>query len=354
MIIFSYLFSEQTLQLFFQLRNRILTILGRGPVLSILTLLTIVGLLSSCPTATANRFALRNNYGTVEARYQLTAYNCFDPTEVQAYSSILARQCSIRATPIQRDRPTKFQLLQKEKKRYIMAYSFFLSRTDIRYNCGVYGHPKLDPIHWSFSVIKRVTAEQCMTWLCTRSYRPAAHSTMMQGRDFEQPIFLDEPTYVSYMVHHRTYTKEPSLPTDQVSETACQGEWVEYEEGHPLNHMVAYYDEVHLRTVDMVVESGKIIDKEHQWSLPCPWEAGQCHAEGRTYIWNITEPDYCQVRLYANISNPDVPQSPHQAEAIVSSEAGEKIWIRPAGPLSQCGRVVTANIKFWPFYKGNN
>ena len=101
----------------------------------------------------------------------------------------------------------------------------------------------------------------------------------------------------------------------------------------------------------MVVENRKIIDKEHQWSLPCQWEAGQCHAEGRTYIWNITEPDYCQVtvvkeflghRLYANISSPDIPQSPHQAEAIVSSEEGEKIRIQPAGPISQCGWVVTA------------
>ena len=98
----------------------------------------------------------------------------------------------------------------------------------------------------------------------------------------------------------------------------------------------------------MVVEDGKIIDKEHQWSLPCPLEAGQCHAEGRTYT---TEPDYYQVavvkeflghRLYANISNPDVPQSPHQAEAIVSFEAGEKIRNWPTGPMSQCGRVVTA------------
>ena len=229
-----------------QLRNHILTILGRGPVLSILSLLTIVGLLSSCPTATAYHFALRNAYGMVEPCYQLTAYDCSNPTRVQAYSSIPARQCSVRTTPIQRDRPTKFQLLQKERKRYITAYSCFLSRTDIRYNCGIYGHPELDPIHWSFSVPQRVTAEQCMTWLCTQSYRPAAHSTLMHGRDFERPIFLDEPTNVTYMVHGRTYTKEPSLPTDQVSETACQGEWIEYEEGHPLNHMVAHYDEVHL------------------------------------------------------------------------------------------------------------
>ena len=91
------------------------------------------------------------------------AYDCSDPTEVQAYSSIPARQYSTRATPVQRERPTRFQLLQKENKRYITAYSCFLSRTDIQYNCGVYGHPELDPIHWSFSVLKRVTFEQCLT-----------------------------------------------------------------------------------------------------------------------------------------------------------------------------------------------
>ena len=102
--------------------------------------------------ATANRFALKNGYGTVEARYHLTKYDCSDPSEVQAYSSVPASHCSTRATPVQKDRPTRFQLLQKEKKRYLTAYVCFLSRTDIRYNCGVYGHPELDSMHWSFSV----------------------------------------------------------------------------------------------------------------------------------------------------------------------------------------------------------
>ena len=124
-----------------------------------LALCQLLGLLHPCPTVTANSFALQNGYGTVEARYHLTAYDCSDPTEVQAYSSIPASQCSVRATPVQKDRPTKFQLLQKERKRYITAYSCFLSRTDIHYNCGAYGHPKLDPIHWSFVVPKRVTVE---------------------------------------------------------------------------------------------------------------------------------------------------------------------------------------------------
>ena len=280
------------------------------------TLCPLLGLLPPGLAVTANRFALRNGYGTVEARYHLMAYDCSDPAEVQAYSSIPASPCPVRATPVQQDRPTKFQLLQMERKRYITAYSCFLYRIDIHYNCGAYGHPELDPIHWSFAVPKRVTVEQCMAWLRTRIYRPSYYSTMMLGKDFHQPILVDEPNYITYMVYGRTYTKAPVLPTDQVLETALQGEWLEYKANHPLNHMVTYYDELHLRTVNMVVEDGKVVDKDRQWSLPCRWEAGQCHADGHTYIWNITGPNYCPVavvkeflghRLHANVSHPDGP-----------------------------------------------
>ena len=119
--------------------------------------------------------------------------------------------------------------------------------------------------------------------------------------------------------------------------------------------MVVCYVEIHLWTVSMVVEDWVIVDQSHQRSLACPWEAGQCHAKGRTYIWNLTEPDYCQVavikefpghRLHANLSDPDAPQGQHQAEAIVSSETEEKIRIQIMGPISQWGRVMTAtNIK---------
>ena len=176
----------------------------------------------------------------MEARYHLMAYDCSDPTEVQAYSSIPTSQCSVRATPVQKHRPTKFQLLQKERKRYITTYSCFLSRMDIGYNCGAYGHPELGPIHWSFAVPKRVTVEQCMIWPHTQSYPPTAYSTMMHGKDFHQAILVDQPNYITYMANRHTYTKAPSLPTDQVSETACQGECFEYEANHPLNHMIAY------------------------------------------------------------------------------------------------------------------
>ena len=37
---------------------------------------------------------------------------------------------------------------------------------------------------------------------------------------------------------------------------------LEYEANHPLNHMVTYYDKLHLCTVNMVVEDGKVVDKD--------------------------------------------------------------------------------------------
>ena len=188
------------------------------------TLGSLVGLLTA---VSADRFTLRNGYGTVETRYHLTAYDCSDPSEVQAYSSIPASHCSTRATPVRKDRPTRFQLLQKERKRYINAYVCSLFRTDIRYNCGVYGHPELDPMHWSFLIPQRVTVEQCLEWLRTRTYRPEYHSTMMHGKEFAQPVHVNEPNYITYLVYGRTFLQAPALPTDQVTDIACQGEWYE-------------------------------------------------------------------------------------------------------------------------------
>ena len=63
------------------------------------TLGSLVGLLTA---VSAGLFTLRNGYGTVEARYHLTAYDCSEPSEVQAYSSIPASHCSTRATPCQK------------------------------------------------------------------------------------------------------------------------------------------------------------------------------------------------------------------------------------------------------------
>ena len=137
----------------------------------------------------------------------------------------------------------------------------------------------------------------------------------MHGQVFQRPLLLDEPNYIKYMVSKRTYTKAPSLPTDLVSETACQGNWFEYEKDRPLSHMIEYYDEVRLQSVNLVMEEGVVIDQDLQQTLPCPWESGQCQAEGRAYLWNLTQPDYCPVavvrefqghRLYANLSDPDM------------------------------------------------
>ena len=64
------------------------------------TLVSLSGLLS---VAAADRFTHRNGYGIVEAGYHLTAYDCSDPSEVQAYSSIPASHCSTRATPVRKD-----------------------------------------------------------------------------------------------------------------------------------------------------------------------------------------------------------------------------------------------------------
>ena len=164
------------------LRNRIAAILGRGHIFSLLTLFMLFALFSRCPSAAADRMMSRNSYGLVEERYHLTAYDCSDPSGVQAYSSIPARPCSVRTTPVHQARPSRFQLLQREKKRYVVGYVCSLTRTDIRYNCGVYGHSELDPMHWSFSVPQRVSIEDCRAWLRTRIYRPGStHSTLMHG-----------------------------------------------------------------------------------------------------------------------------------------------------------------------------
>ena len=100
-----------------------------------------------------------------------------------------------------------------------------------------------------------------------------------------------------------------------------------------------------------MIEDGAIVDQMRQLLLPCSWETGRCIAEGKTYVWNLTDSDYCQVtvvkevlghRLHANLSDPATPEGQRVAEAIVSTEVGEKIQIRPLDSVSQCGRVVMA------------
>ena len=135
---------------------------------------------------------------------------------------------------------------------------------------------------------------------------------MMHGKEFSRPIHLDEPNYITYLVYGRTFPQAPALPTDQVTDIACKGEWYEYQAAQPQNHIIAFYDELYLRAVTLVVEDEKVVDKDRQLSLPCTWDVGHCYAEGLTYLWNVTEPDYCPVtvvkeflghRLRANVSH---------------------------------------------------
>ena len=114
-------------------------------------------------------------------------------------------------------------------------------------------------MHWSFLVPQRVTVEQCLTWLRTRTYRPEYHSTMMHGKEFSRPIHLDEPNYITYLVYGRTFPQAPALLTDQVTDIACQGEWYEYQAGQPQNHIIAFYDELYLRTIRLSTKTASCL-----------------------------------------------------------------------------------------------
>ena len=151
----------------------------------------------------------------------MTAYDCSDPIEVQAYSSIPERPCSTQSTPVEKQCPVRLQLLQQEKKNYFTGYFCSLRKTDIRYNCGIYGHSELDPIHWSFAVPHRVSAKQCLNWLSTSKYRPAKFSTAMDGQDLEQEISLEEPNHVQYLAHGKKFNKA-GLPHEYMYETATK------------------------------------------------------------------------------------------------------------------------------------
>ena len=56
-------------------------------------------------------------------------------------------------------------------------------------------------MHWYFLISQRVTVEECLEWLRTRTYRPEYHSTMMHGKEFVQPVHVNEPNYITYLVY---------------------------------------------------------------------------------------------------------------------------------------------------------
>ena len=97
--------------------------------------------------------------------------------------------------------------------------------------------PELDPMHWSFSQrpamsdsgkVYGVASQTCVYWLDYLLHHDAREGLLVS------PSWLDEPNYVTYLVYGRTYHPGSCiLPTDQVSDIACQGEWFEYKPNQP-------------------------------------------------------------------------------------------------------------------------
>ena len=92
------------------LSDRLLTLLGGGPVLSALTLITIWGLLCSCPTTIANPFILPRGYRTAGVHDRVTAYD------------LHTSRCNIHTNPTQKDQsPRPPPLLRREEESHLAA-----------------------------------------------------------------------------------------------------------------------------------------------------------------------------------------------------------------------------------------
>ena len=294
---------------------------------------------------------LHNARGRVEPRHTLTAYDCADPAEVLAFSSHPEQPCEARQTPVHPWKEAQYQLLQREKRRYITGFSCTLERTIISYNCGSLDHPELDPKQWVFGMPKKVPAGMCREWIRTRQYKPTQTSSRMYSQQeppVSLPLRLNEPGQVSYIAYGHTFVKY-GLPTDTTYQVGCNGEPIEVYKGFPMARVVSYSDKVLLKEVKLTVEGRDVIDQAKQTRLPCTWLNGGCRAEGTTYVWNITDPGYCHLavvkkftgrRLVANTSITLSPDDSLQVQAIVSTDGVEKIRLRDEGPSSQCHRVV--------------
>ena len=309
--------------------------------------------LFSLATAMTPEHLLRNSHGKVEIRHTLIAYDCADPIEVRAYSSVPDEPCETRRTTVTTGNPTRFQLLQKERRRYMEGHSCTLSRTSIEYNCGTYDHPELDPTTWSIEMPVPVSRQMCRDWLKQRQYRPSEYSRTMyhdhdRMGDLLLPLALNEPAQLRYLKEGFTFVKW-GLPTDAHYQVGCTGTDREPYKGYPMPRVTAMFDTVTIRNISLYVEDGYVVDQERQRRLPCKWIDGFCRAEGVSYTWSVEDPEYCEValvkdfkghRLLANASDERDLQTTRKVEAIVSMGNAEKIRLRDEGPISQCGRVV--------------
>ena len=92
------------------------------------TIGSLVGLLS---VAATDRFTLRNGYGTVEARYHLTAYDCSDPSEVQACTAVSRPATAVPEPPLSEriDLPGSNSCRKRRKGTSLHTVASFLGRT---------------------------------------------------------------------------------------------------------------------------------------------------------------------------------------------------------------------------------
>ena len=169
---------------------------------------------------------------------------------------------------------------------------------------------------------------------------------MMYKEDrISQPIAINEPVQFQYLARGRTYIKL-RLPKDTTYQVGCYGETFKPYTGFPMQHVTAYLDPVALRMTKINVEGEDVVDLDCQRRLPCHWNEGQCRAEGITYLWNVTDPQYCPVavvkefqgqQVEANASSSPDTRNVCEVQAIVSADGVEKIRVHNEGQASQCG-----------------
>ena len=169
---------------------------------------------------------------------------------------------------------------------------------------------------------------------------------MMYKEDrISQPLAINEPVQLQYLARGRTYIKL-GLPKDTTYQVSCYGETLEPYTGFPMHRVTAYLDPVALRMTKINVEGEDVVDLDCQRRLPCHWIEGQCRAEGITYLWNVTDPQYCPVavvkefqgqQVEANASASPDTRNARKVQAIVSTDRVEKIWVPDEGQTSQCG-----------------
>ena len=119
---------------------------------------------------------------------------------------------------------------------------------------------------------------------------------MYQEKQLSQPLTLSEPVQFHYLARGRMYVKL-GLPTDATYQIGCYGETFKAYTGLPMPQITVYLDRVTLKTAKLYIKGGEVVDHDHQRRLPYTWVDGHCPEEGVTFLWNVTDPQYCPVAV---------------------------------------------------------